>query len=185
VKTPVFHFRKRCSPAKSRARIDLASAVFRQGSECAFSLVEICVALGVVSFAFIGIFGLLLQGMNVFGTSINTSIQSQIVQHVIDDAQQTDFDNLVSQGTQQRYFDNEGEDLGSSPAPNSIYSVRVTPTPTLVPGSNSPSVNLLTVTIQIVHDPAHLNDPFARSPSIPGAETRTVFIARNSTNENK
>jgi len=61
----------------------------------AFSLVEVVIAIGIVSFAFVGILGLLPAGMHQFRGAINTTVCTQIAQQIISDAQQTDFDTLI------------------------------------------------------------------------------------------
>ena len=72
-----------------------------------FSLVEITVALGIIAFAFVSIFGLLPSGLTTFRRAMDISIGSQIIQRLINDAQQTDFENLKTLPTPQ-YFDGDG-----------------------------------------------------------------------------
>src|SRR5687767_4065395 len=60
-----------------------------------FSLVEVVLAIGVVSFAFVAILGLVPAGMSQFRQAIDTAVCAQIAQRVIGDAQQTDFDLLI------------------------------------------------------------------------------------------
>lgn len=72
-----------------------------------FSLVEVVLAVGVVSFAFVGIFGLLPAGMHQFRGAIDNTVCSEIAHRVIADAQQMDFDNLIDK-------DNVPPDTGTS-----------------------------------------------------------------------
>ena len=74
-----------------------------------FSLVEITVALGIIAFAFVSIFGLLPTGLTTFRRAMDISISSQISQRLINDAQQTDFTTLKS--TEVRYFDSDGAEV--------------------------------------------------------------------------
>jgi uncharacterized protein (TIGR02598 family) len=60
-----------------------------------FSLVEVVLAVGVISFAFVAILGLLPAGLHQFRQAMDTSISSQIAQRIIQDAQQSDFDVLT------------------------------------------------------------------------------------------
>ena len=60
-----------------------------------FSLVEVVLAVGVISFAFVAIMGLIPAGLTQFRQAMDTSVGSQIAQRVIFDAEQTDFDTLV------------------------------------------------------------------------------------------
>src|ERR1700722_12946177 len=60
-----------------------------------FSLIEVAIALGVVSFAFVGVFGLLPAGLTVFRKAMDISVSSQIFQKIVEDARATDFSTLV------------------------------------------------------------------------------------------
>jgi uncharacterized protein (TIGR02598 family) len=60
-----------------------------------FSLVEVVLAVGVISFAFVAILGLLPAGLHQFRQAMDTSVAAQIAQRIIQDAQQTDFDVLT------------------------------------------------------------------------------------------
>lgn len=114
----------------------------------AFSLVEVVLAIGVVAFAFVAIFSLLPVGMGVFREAMDTSVSAQIVQRVVGDATETEFDSLIdpaknggaSAGNYYalpvRYFDDQGTEVKvSNPAvptaaerqgpPGILYWVRV------------------------------------------------------------
>lgn len=142
----------------------------------AFSLVEVVLAVGVVAFAFVAIMGLLPAGMTQFRQAIDTSVCAQIAQRVIMEAQQTDFDiltdsaNIVSPTAGQtfqaptkangalRYFDEQGNEIpatGSTAPTNTIYQVntRIMLMPTL-PGSDTPSSSMTTVTVQVAFNPS-------------------------------
>ena len=57
-----------------------------------FTLVEVALALGgVFSFGMIATFGLIPTGISTFHQAVDTSIGSQVIQHVINDARETDF----------------------------------------------------------------------------------------------
>ena len=62
----------------------------------AFSLIETALALGIVAFAFVGLMGLLPAGLGTFRTAIDTTVSAQIVQRIVSDAEQSDFDALSS-----------------------------------------------------------------------------------------
>lgn len=122
-----------------------------------FSLVEVAVALGIVAFGMMAVFGLLPAGMDTFRQSINTTVSSQILQKVINEAQETDFDQLIkdkennpiSSGTTGvkaiRYFDEQGKELTA--AIGAVYHVN-----TRIQLANT-SLNLATVTIQVANNP--------------------------------
>lgn len=98
----------------------------------AFSLVEVVLSIGVIAFAFIGVFSLLPAGMTAFREGMDASISAQIAQRVISEAEQSNFDALVpvdgnnidgvSVGGSAgqfyalplRYFDDQGTELGVS-----------------------------------------------------------------------
>lgn len=142
----------------------------QEAASCAaFSLVEVTIAIGIVAFAFVAILGLLPTGMTVFRQSINTTVTSQIAQRIINDARQTDFDELIKDAGNstitgsnmtgrkaERYFDDQGNELAATDRGKSIYSVntRITPeTPLPSVGSNSDVPHLATVTIQVANNP--------------------------------
>jgi hypothetical protein len=62
----------------------------------AFSLVEVVLAVGVISFAFVAILGLLPAGLTQFRQAMDNSVGAQIAQRVILECQQTDFDTLTN-----------------------------------------------------------------------------------------
>src|SRR2546430_586204 len=64
--------------------------------KAAFSLVEVVTSIGIAAFAFISVLGLIPTGLNTFRQAVDTSVGSQIMQRVINEAQQTDFDRLVT-----------------------------------------------------------------------------------------
>jgi uncharacterized protein (TIGR02598 family) len=62
--------------------------------ETGFSLVETALALGILSFAFVGLLGVIPVGLNIFANAINATVESQIVQRVTTVARQTKFSQL-------------------------------------------------------------------------------------------
>ncbi|MEQ1859900.1 MAG: hypothetical protein ABMA13_08190 [Chthoniobacteraceae bacterium] len=61
----------------------------------AFSLVEVALAIAVVSFAVIGILSLLSSGLGNYRQVMDTTVCAQIAQRVINDAGQADFNVLT------------------------------------------------------------------------------------------
>jgi uncharacterized protein (TIGR02598 family) len=147
----------------------------------AFSLTEIVLAMGVVSFAFLGVVGLLPAGMDVFRKSMDASVGSQLVQQVLTEAQQTDFE-LLSRGAKPqpgddtpappyfeyipvRYYDEEGNELTAAKAANSVYQVHVVVQnlPKFPDGSGKNTIemnDLATVIVQVAVNPS--NRPLAK-----------------------
>jgi len=138
----------------------------------AFSLVEVVMSIGIVALAFVPLLGLIPSGLHSFRESMDTAIGSQIAQKVINEAIQTDFDTLVAEGdgttnftflaknpsdasVPWRYFDDQGNELSSSPLDRgkAIYQVltRIAPkTPLPSVGPNQDLRNLAQVTVQVV-----------------------------------
>jgi uncharacterized protein (TIGR02598 family) len=60
-----------------------------------FSLVEVALAVAVLGLAIVGLFALLPSGISSFQKAMDTSVTAQIAQSILDDAQQTEFDQLI------------------------------------------------------------------------------------------
>src|SRR5687768_5119038 len=64
---------------------------FRQG----FTLVEVTLAIGVVSFAMIAMLGLLPVGLTTFQEASTLSVRSQIAQALASEVGRTDYANVI------------------------------------------------------------------------------------------
>jgi len=158
----------------------------------AFSLVEVVLAIGVVSFAFVALMGLLPAGMQQFRKAIDTTVAAEIAQRVIDDAQQTDFDTLLATPwPSYRYFDERGVEVipinsgasssaallsSSYPAPPQqseqqkvVYQVNTrVVAQTILPDGTQAAVNTLaTVTVQVLNNPGFVDPTQNVDQSIP------------------
>lgn len=146
----------------------------------AFSLVEVVLAIGIVAFAFVAIFSLVPVGLGTFRDAMNNSIGSQIVQRLVNEAQQTDYPTLtaVANAKTTRYFDDQGNE--QTVIADSIYTVEVTVVPkTNIPNtSTANSESLATVTIKLANNPGHTADPFAPNTTV-RYTTHTALIAKN------
>lgn len=141
-------------------------------SQSAFSLVEVTISIGIMAFALVGIYGLLPTGLNVFRQALNTSVSSQIIQRVLNEVQETDFNQLTlganaaddksflkknpldPQTGSVRWFDDQANELNT--AAGAIYHVntRVMPT-TRFPGATQSNVNMATITVQVANNPGN------------------------------
>lgn len=127
----------------------------RSGRRKAFSLIELTLALGIVSFAFVGIFALLPIGMTNMRTAIDTTVTHSIYQSILNDAQLTSFSRLVDpDGFMAEYrdgaaFDEQGNRLpvGESDA-RYIATVKVI-TPVTIPGATAERQNLARVEVTV------------------------------------
>lgn len=160
----------------------------------AFSLVEVTLAIGIVAVALVPLMGMIPTGLNAQKQALDTTVASQITQKISSDAEQSDFDSLItpSAGTsplKDRYFSNQAvELLDASGQPNPsdpqrLYDVRTTTNfgtqgTVLSAGGAGGTVttyNLATLKIQIANNPAHNANPF-----VPGScATYFIFVARN------
>lgn len=77
-----------------------------------FSLVEIVMAIGIIAFAFVALFGLLPVGLKVFRESVDQANETWILQSLNSMAQTTAWSKLPELGHDQGgdiyYFDEEG-----------------------------------------------------------------------------
>lgn len=99
-----------------------------------FSLVEVAMAMAIVSFTLVSILGLLPMGLSNFRQAMNTTVESQIVQGLTSELRLTSFQNLANGTT---YYDADGNALTSSVG--AIYTATTTFGP--VAGTSYP-VNL-------------------------------------------
>lgn len=88
----------------------------------AFSLVEAVISIGIVSFAMMGILGLVPVGLTTFRQAMNLTVESSIVQEVAGGLQRTDHANLAATNL---YFDEQGLRVSGPSAPTRIYTVEV------------------------------------------------------------
>jgi len=168
----------------------------------AFTLVEVVLAIGLVAFVFIAIIGALPMGLGIFRQAMDTSISAQITQHIVSDAQQSDFNSLFLGLTPQngfyampqRYFDDQGSEVQAG-APTALYTVWVRASQ---PGDPDPNSNqsgnfttlpaapgqapfhpraMTILAVQIVSNPAHR--PLS---SFVNADTQLIDAAKAKTN---
>jgi len=153
-----------------------------------FSLVEVTLALGIVTFSVLTLVGLIPMGLTTFHKAVATSVSSQIVQQVVTDVQQTDFNQLVSSSSQVtqlglRYFDDQGNELSGTAAQSAIYNVNVvvnTPV-VLTGGSSTAPANLACLNIEIVSNPGHMPLTYNSSTkSVVQDATHGIYVSRYS-----
>lgn len=90
----------------------------------AFTLIETVLAIGIVSFAFVALMGLLPCGLQVFRKAMDTTLEGQMVQHLIGKLHQTPYDDLTQLQGQSFWFDEAGGQVPESSA-DGIYSASV------------------------------------------------------------
>jgi|GEM_PF-1233228 len=104
----------------------------RHDQKRAFSLVEVVLALGLVSFAVIAILGLIPTGLTTLRQAMNQTVEAQIVKSIGARAVTANFTNLA---TNNMFFDDEG--LPTTTAAMAVYTVNVTTNVPVFPGSSN------------------------------------------------
>lgn len=111
-----------CDPASPQeAGVPRASA--RRRFSLGFTLVEIVIAIGVLSFALIPMIGLISGSLKSYKKGINDTVARQILSQLAANAQQgTNFTTGISNS----YYDYEGKLLASATDPQRIFTGAVT-----------------------------------------------------------
>lgn len=95
-----------------------------------FSLVEITICLGLVSFALVSTLGLLPTGLTALRSSMNQTVEAQIMHSIASRAVITSFENVT---TNKLFFDEEGFPVQAQG--ESYYTAELTPGTPSFPGS--------------------------------------------------
>jgi len=157
-----------------------------------FSLVEVVLALGIMTFGLVPLMALLPIGLRVHRQAIEATVSSQIIARVTHEAQQTDYTNLPNGSNYPLTFcfDDQGNVLSSGTSTvlfttckdsKRIYDVRATVNkaaslPTATNTSQSPS--LARIQIDIASNPGAKPDVFTSGGSVPFL-TYFSFVSKN------
>ena len=120
-----------------------------------FSLIEVTIAMGVVSFALIALFGLLPTGLSTFRSSIDRSVASQIAQNIISQARQTDFSSLSTFATpagSPRRFTEDGDE--TTVATKTIYVAKVEVATSVTFPSSAPNTGMAKIRVRVANSPS-------------------------------
>lgn len=148
-------------------------------SRAGFSLIEVVLAIGVLSFSFLVLFNMIPVGLGMMSGSIDGTVGMQIVQRVTTDARQAKFSELTpvckldrNPGTDARgeradfYFDDQGNEVDAEAVSkkNFVYTASVVllresavpgrtgaqvPNPDVATVRQLPTTNLATINIII------------------------------------
>ena len=143
-----------CHPHMNLPLLPLRSRRTINRGIAAFSLVEVTLALGIMSFALVGLMGLLPLGLSTSRKSVVTATGAQIAQRLIDEAEQTDFNQLIATAQTIRYFDDQGNELASNTGAMYNTNLVVVATTTL-PGATAANPNLATIFLQVANNPGN------------------------------
>lgn len=80
----------------------------------AFSLVEVVIALGLVSFSIVGLLGLMSAGLGGMQEASKESSSAMIAKKLTAEIQQNSLDQILSASFMERTFDAEGQEVPSS-----------------------------------------------------------------------
>lgn len=94
-----------------------------------FTLVEITLCLGLVSFALVSTLGLLPAGLTTLRSSMNQTVEAQILQSIASRAVISSFTNVIASTL---YFDDEGLPVAAGDV--AYYTADLTPGATSFPG---------------------------------------------------
>ena len=152
-------------PQRSTRPPTQPNAILRHSSPQAFSLIEVVLALGVLSFSFLVLFNMIPVGLGMMTNSIDTTVGSQIVQRITTIARQAKFTELSKldrhPGTGSRgeiadyFFDDQGVEMDAARvmAGNYVYTAAVVLLPqSSVPGAGGvqiPNPQIATINIII------------------------------------
>ena len=123
----------------------------RSSHSPAFSLAEVLLALGVVSFALVALMSLLPVGLKSFRQADITMTEAQIAQSLVNQFQLAGFTNAVAMRTSTYNFTRDGHPVSGSngSSADTVYTVTVrTATNVALPNAatgGKPSANILSV----------------------------------------
>lgn len=131
--------------------------------ESGFSLIEVTLALGIISFALVSLLGLLPAGLSSFRDSMRTTVSAQVSQRLIAEMRQAEFAGLSIGVQPERYFSVEGIEVLEAQKADSVTSARVTVLANaLLPGSAAASANLKLIRVEIAPNPGgQVANPFS------------------------
>lgn len=91
----------------------------------AFSLVEVVLALGLLSFALIPMLAMIGGGLQTYRYAAHDMISRQIMTQLATDAQQSPQADLLSAPAITSYYDVEGNPVDSASSPDRVYTATV------------------------------------------------------------
>ena len=142
-----------------------------------FSLVEVVLALAIISIVMVSLVGMLPVGLTTFRGSSTRTISVQISQRILNESRQAGFSNLSAM-PQIRYFTEEGDETTAT-SPTKIYVARTDVIiRVIVPGTGSAFSNasLAQVRVRVAVSPT--GDVSATTVAGPGVQDFTGFVPK-------
>lgn len=106
----------------------------------AFSLVEVVLAMGIVSFCVLAVFGLLSAGNDTNRRSRDEMIAAQLAENEFSRIRALSVANFPVNGYVSRYFDGNLRDLGTTLTRDATYQFRINIEPSPAPVPPPPSM---------------------------------------------
>ncbi|HEY8965321.1 MAG TPA: Verru_Chthon cassette protein B [Candidatus Methylacidiphilales bacterium] len=103
----------------------MSAPVRKSAVATAFSLVEVLLALGLVSFALIGLMSLLPVGLKTFRQADMTTTETQIALALANQLQLSGFTNALKGGNASYYYNADGQPAADRGGPGTLYTVTV------------------------------------------------------------
>ncbi len=85
----------------------------RAAKASGFTLVELCIAIGVANFAMLPLLGLVAGGLGQLRSNMDCSQATNISQQILLEAQQMNFASLQAKGSYTEYFTQDGDSVNS------------------------------------------------------------------------
>lgn len=139
-----------------------------------FSLVEVMIATGIITFSVVAVLGVLPVGLTTLRQSMEQTVESQIIRGLAAQSVLSEFSTLSQQTN--FYYDEEGQALPRSMTNDAYYVARVSPQVPVFPqsGQSSTITNSLTsLRVELVAQP---------NPSAPSAPKIFALKVANSGN---
>lgn len=146
-----------------------------------FSLIEVTIALGVVSFALIALFGLLPTGLTTFRSSIDRSVASQIAQNIISQARQTEFSSLSTLATpagSPKKFTEDGDETTDATKTIYVAKVEVETQVTLPAATVVPNTSMAKIRVRVVNSPSGSEAAFTSNSTSSAVQDFSAFIPK-------
>lgn len=152
--------------------IDMHATLFQTHSKQGFSLVEVVVALGIVSVSCLTIVGLIPTGMTALQSAITATTSTAIISRVSAEIQQADFSSFSTVNSYTKYYDDQANEVTTNTG-SALYKVTVNITPSATLPASYVSQNLAVAVICIQNQKA------AASAGLANGYTKayTVYVA--------
>lgn len=140
-----------------------------------FTLVEIVMSLGIISFGLVALLGLIPTGLDTLRESRTTTLYTEIAKTIANAAQQTDFTQITNTFDGKKfYFDNEGISVPQGRFDQIYEALVTTGTNITVPASPAPQQlpGLASIRIDIRRSLSGTNSTLNK-------ESFTVYVADN------